>query len=382
MNGKHFEGNTRFEQDLRAVLQDMAPTDAPKALRDAVAAVPRTHPVPAARPSPLARARLAIFAPLAAVIVLGVVGLVVLLGGGFGGNVAAPSPSASPITSWTTLTYEAALPASKTPPISDSILPSLAVAEARLRSARIPFASQATVSTFSVTVPTNLEATAAGILGTTGDLAFVPMGSKAAAAGDTIDLTAHPPLFGSGGVASAAAGTDQTGQATLDMTLTPSAKTAFATYTSGHIGEYFAIVLDGKVLTAPVIQSGIPDGQVQISGSGTGGFDPAMQTTLIAILTSGPLPQPITQLSSESASAPADPWTPGPIVAPTPSSTAVAVVPPMAVTSELPVLSGTPASVVAPFHEITVATLSGSALDAPRVTAWAHGYLGFGTAAA
>ena len=46
----------------------------------------------------------------------------------------------------------------------------------------------------------------------------------------------------------------------------------FAKYTAEHIGEYFAITLDGAVITAPVIENAIPNGQVQITAGGIGGL--------------------------------------------------------------------------------------------------------------
>jgi hypothetical protein len=360
--------DTRFDLDLRVVLRDMAPAEVPASLRDAVAAVPRSNPVPSNRPSSLARPRMAVFASLAAVIVLGVVGLVVLLGG-FGGNVAAPSatPSAtaSPVSSWTTLTYERALPASTTPP-TDSMRPSLLVAEARLRSARIPFTSQATFSEFSVTVPTNLEARAADLLGTTGDVAFVPMGSETVASGDTIDLTAHPPMFGSEGIASAGPGTDAAGQRTVDFTLAPSARTAFATYTSANIGEYFAIVLDGKVITAPVILGAIPNGQVQVTSGALGGFDTDAQANLIAMLTSKPYPAPVRQVGSVGATPPANLWTPAPTSSQQPE------------TSPTPVPSATPEPTALPSFTVatnlTVEPLPRAPAGIRQIVHWPGGY--------
>lgn len=64
----------------------------------------------------------------------------------------------------------------------------------------------------------------------------------------------------------------------------------FADITSKNIGRPFAIVLDGKVLTAPTIQSAI------IGGSGviTGNFTPTETSTISALLRAGALPVPLT----------------------------------------------------------------------------------------
>ncbi len=64
----------------------------------------------------------------------------------------------------------------------------------------------------------------------------------------------------------------------------------FAEITGQNIGRPFAIVLDGKVLTAPVIRDAIVGGSGQISGS----FSVDETVTLAALLRSGALPAPLT----------------------------------------------------------------------------------------
>ncbi|WP_372440033.1 preprotein translocase subunit SecD, partial [Bartonella grahamii] len=64
----------------------------------------------------------------------------------------------------------------------------------------------------------------------------------------------------------------------------------FADITRQNISRPFAIVLDNKVLTAPTINSVIPNGQGQI----TGNFDPKEASTLAALLRAGSLPAPLT----------------------------------------------------------------------------------------
>ena len=77
-----------------------------------------------------------------------------------------------------------------------------------------------------------------------------------------------------------------TDQWVVDFSLTESATAKFSSYTSGHVGEYFAIVLDGKVLSVPYIQSPITGGQGEISGQ----FTEASAKELAALLASGQLP--------------------------------------------------------------------------------------------
>lgn len=64
----------------------------------------------------------------------------------------------------------------------------------------------------------------------------------------------------------------------------------FAKITRENVGKPFAIVLDGKVLTAPVIQQPILGGSGQISGS----FTMETASDLSALLRSGALPAPLT----------------------------------------------------------------------------------------
>ena len=65
---------------------------------------------------------------------------------------------------------------------------------------------------------------------------------------------------------SADVGLDQYGQPEIRFTLKPSGAKIFADYTASHIGDVLAIVLDKHVVSAPVIQSAIPDGNGRITG--------------------------------------------------------------------------------------------------------------------
>lgn len=64
----------------------------------------------------------------------------------------------------------------------------------------------------------------------------------------------------------------------------------FAEITSANVGKPFAIVLDGKVLSAPVIREPITGGSGQISGS----FKVEDTVVLSALLRAGALPAPLT----------------------------------------------------------------------------------------
>ncbi len=85
---------------------------------------------------------------------------------------------------------------------------------------------------------------------------------------------------------------DQNGQPAVNFRFDPSGGAAFGTYTAENIGKPFAIVLDGQVISAPVIQSHIAGG----SGIITGNFSPEESTQLAILLRAGALPAEITVL--------------------------------------------------------------------------------------
>jgi preprotein translocase subunit SecD len=85
------------------------------------------------------------------------------------------------------------------------------------------------------------------------------------------------------------------GKWVVNFALKDPAKTDFATYTSGHVNDFFAIVLDGKVQSAPYIQSAITDGSGEISGT----FTAASAKELATILQYGALPFPVEEVASD-----------------------------------------------------------------------------------
>lgn len=81
---------------------------------------------------------------------------------------------------------------------------------------------------------------------------------------------------------------DQIGRWEIRFTLTAEGSRLFGEYTSAHIGQNLAIVLDKKVLSAPRIQSAITGGQGVI----TGNFTADEATRLADLLKYGALPVP------------------------------------------------------------------------------------------
>ena len=106
------------------------------------------------------------------------------------------------------------------------------------------------------------------LVGQTGRLDFVPLGSTQATTNQVLDPKQYPPLFSGDQVASATVGTDQNGRPAVDFVLKDDGKNKFADYTAKNVGAYFAITLDDAVISAPVIQNSIPGGNVQITGGG------------------------------------------------------------------------------------------------------------------
>ena len=87
-------------------------------------------------------------------------------------------------------------------------------------------------------------------------------------------------------------GTDQNGAPSVDFRFNPQGARKFGAYTSANIGQPFAIVLDGQVISAPVIRQAITAGSGQISGSMN--YDEANR--LAVLLRAGALPAQMTFL--------------------------------------------------------------------------------------
>jgi preprotein translocase subunit SecD len=81
-------------------------------------------------------------------------------------------------------------------------------------------------------------------------------------------------------------GMDQNNRPAVNFRFNPAGGRAFGIYTAENIGNPFAIVLDGEVISAPVIQSHIPGG----SGIITGRFTVEETSQLAVLLRAGALP--------------------------------------------------------------------------------------------
>lgn len=85
---------------------------------------------------------------------------------------------------------------------------------------------------------------------------------------------------------SAAAAFDQYGNPAVDIAFDSRGTQLFAKLSTENVGKRFAIVLDGKVYSAPVFREAILGGRAQISGS----FKPEEAQDLAAVLNAGALP--------------------------------------------------------------------------------------------
>jgi preprotein translocase subunit SecD len=84
------------------------------------------------------------------------------------------------------------------------------------------------------------------------------------------------------------------GAYTISFSLQPEAARVFSDYTSSHVNQYLAIVLDKRVISAPVIKSAITDGQGIIEG----GFTNESANALAIQLRYGSLPVPVKVVES------------------------------------------------------------------------------------
>lgn len=178
------------------------------------------------------------------------------------------------------------------------------------------------------------------VLKEVGQLAFVPMGANPAPEGSTIQvdssmvgkplneiLAASTPAAAPTAAATEAAGTlaptataaptvykaimngsdlkevgvvrSTLGEYEVSFTMTDQGAKVFGDYTSSHVGEYLAIVLDNKVISAPVIKTAITEGSGVIQGS----FTSDSANALAVQLRYGSLPVPLTVAQSSAVGA-------------------------------------------------------------------------------
>jgi tetratricopeptide (TPR) repeat protein len=139
-------------------------------------------------------------------------------------------------------------------------------------------------------------------IGTLGLLEFVDFGSQTYPEGQAIRTDRNDEYFqnllqgsvfhtvmDNDGIGTAAVVENQLGGYEISFTLTSEATQIFADYTATHRGEYLGILLDGVVVSVPMINEPITGGEGSISGQ----FTEEEAKNLAAILRTKPLPIPI-----------------------------------------------------------------------------------------
>lgn len=150
------------------------------------------------------------------------------------------------------------------------------------------------------------------LLGSTAKMTFrlVANGAEAASAGvrrlpmmdnagATIPVLNHVEVDGANLVDATPRPDQQTGGWAVDFALDGVGARQFARTSTRHVGEPFAIVLDDKVISAPVIREPIIGGRGQISG----GFDAEGAKDLAVLLRAGALPAPLAVIEERSVGA-------------------------------------------------------------------------------
>ena len=148
------------------------------------------------------------------------------------------------------------------------------------------------------------EADIRSLIGTTGVLEFTPV--PAGCIGQIVQgqeappcLAETAPLFNGTEIAAARIGQDQTtSEIVVSLELKETGARLFDEYAAAHFGDYFAIVLDGIVESAPSINATHFGGKAQISGNFT--VDEA--TNLVTVLKFGSLPLEIREVGFSSIS--------------------------------------------------------------------------------
>jgi preprotein translocase subunit SecD len=117
---------------------------------------------------------------------------------------------------------------------------------------------------------------------------LIPPGSELVpyAKGGAFELVRKRSVVTGEMLTNATTGFDQNGGSAVDFRFNSVGGRKFGEVTSQNIGKRFAIILDGKVISAPVIQSAITGGSGQITSMGS----PEAASELVLLLRNGALP--------------------------------------------------------------------------------------------
>jgi len=131
---------------------------------------------------------------------------------------------------------------------------------------------------------------ATGSSSTTPEATATPDGTEATptSEGDTSSTVYHTIMTGKD-LKTVQVTQDQLGNYMIQFDLTSEGADIFAQFTAANVGKYLTIVLDKNVISSPVINSAIPDGQGVIQG----GFTAESANALAVQLRYGSLPVPL-----------------------------------------------------------------------------------------
>jgi len=143
------------------------------------------------------------------------------------------------------------------------------------------------------------------LVGTTGRLDFVPLpaetygtypnGPTGVVDGQPLPV-AEPVLFSGDMIETANPAVDGTsGERAVSFTLRDPGKSLFGDFSTKNVNNFFAILLDDKVVSAPYIKEPITNGTGQISGN----FTAADMNNLVTVLRYGSLPFPIQPITND-----------------------------------------------------------------------------------
>ncbi len=133
---------------------------------------------------------------------------------------------------------------------------------------------------------------ALNLVGKTADLSFVLLktASDSAEASAAANLSLEPTGLTGKDLKKAQVSFDpNTGEPQVALTFNETGAKKFAQITKENTGQRLAVMLDGQIITAPVINSAIPNGQAVITGS----FSLDEAKNLVIQLNAGALPVPI-----------------------------------------------------------------------------------------
>ncbi|MGN1091562.1 MAG: protein translocase subunit SecD [Alphaproteobacteria bacterium] len=119
--------------------------------------------------------------------------------------------------------------------------------------------------------------------------------------GDDVEplVVKRAPVVGGNQLDTAKPNYDETGAVVVWFSFRPDGAKSFARATRENIGRRLAIVLDGKIISAPVIRDAITKGQGTISGN----FTMESASELALMLRSGALPAPLTVVEKRTVGA-------------------------------------------------------------------------------